>query len=296
MPSLQSQIRLRPCVWAVALLVCGMGLFSPSPALATFHEWKIDQFFSNADGSVQYIKFSTSVGGQQFLSGHTLKSSALGTYTFDHNLPGDSANRKFIIATQGYVDLPGGIQPDFVSAGPLFSRGGDTINFADVDSVTFTGDQYNTLTAPTGLHQVFAVDVKRAAGASLAAAYFKVENFAGDVNATWQNIANPFDIDGDGIVKPLDALVIIDNISLLGNGFQFPPRTKTIANFLDANGDNTLKPLDVLAVIDYINLHSQPLSTGVSINVPEPSSAALLFIGGVVGLWRFERARRTRAR
>lgn len=270
-------------------------LLWPASAAATFHEWKIDQFFSNADSSVQYIRFATTASGQQALSGHTLQSSALGTFTFGHDLAGDTANRHFVIATQGYVNLPGGIQPDFVSPGPLFARSGDTINFAGVDSVTFSGTDFTTLTAQSEWNEVKAINVVHSGGGvTLSGDSFSLKNFAGASNSTWQNIANPYDIDGDGLVKPLDVLLLIDELNLLGNPYRLPPRTLTRKFFLDVDADGTLKPLDIVSVIDEINAHASPPVRQVA-HVPEPSMLGLA-LGAVWGCWQLRRCSSTRGR
>ncbi|PYI87148.1 MAG: hypothetical protein DME26_07100 [Verrucomicrobia bacterium] len=113
-----------------------------SQAEASFHLWRINEIYSNADGSVQFIEFVTSFGGQQFLSGHALASSdAAGSstqnFTFPNDLPGDTANRSFLVATPGFANLPGGITPDYtIPAGFLFTAGG-RLNYAGVDLVTY---------------------------------------------------------------------------------------------------------------------------------------------------------------
>ncbi len=108
-------------------------------AHAIFHLWKIDEIYSNADGSVQFIELRALSGGQQFLAGHAIISSQ-GTqsrsFTFPNNLPGDSANRKFLIGTQGFAAL-NVVAPDYiVPNGFLFISDG-TVNFADADFVNY---------------------------------------------------------------------------------------------------------------------------------------------------------------
>src|SRR5881409_3923726 len=75
-----------------------------SQAEASFHLWRINEIYSNADGSVQFIEFVTSSSGQQFLAGHSLTSSdasgaTIKTFTFPSNLSGDTANHSFLVAT-----------------------------------------------------------------------------------------------------------------------------------------------------------------------------------------------------
>lgn len=82
----------------------------------------------------------------------------------------------------------------------------------------------------------------------------------------WQNQSNPLDVNNDGLVTPIDALLVINEInlrgvrSLVGSDLATPP-------YIDTNGDNWLTPNDVLQVINYINAH--PASGRV------PSSAEL---------------------
>src|SRR3954468_6647607 len=85
------------------------------PASATFHLWRMSELYSNADGTVQFLELSTSAGGQQFLGGHNLTSTSGGTtHTFNFsNLPGDTANKTFLVGTTGFAAL-GIVTPDFV--------------------------------------------------------------------------------------------------------------------------------------------------------------------------------------
>src|SRR4051812_12255156 len=55
------------------------------PAQATFHLWYINEIYSNADGTVQFIELKAAASGQQFIRGHTIRSSSgstTNTYTF----------------------------------------------------------------------------------------------------------------------------------------------------------------------------------------------------------------------
>ena len=108
-------------------------------AQANFHLWKINEIYSNADGSVQFIEFSTQSGGQQFLSGHTITTSQ-GTqsksFTFPNNLPGDSANKTFLVGTQGFAAL-NIVAPDYVVPNGFLFLGNGSINFANFDLVSY---------------------------------------------------------------------------------------------------------------------------------------------------------------
>ena len=116
-----------------------LALFSLQ-ATASFHLWKIDEIFSDATGSVQFIELSVSSSGEQFLAGHTISvtegNNPAHTLAFPSNLPGDTANRHFLVATQGFAKL-GIVTPDYVVPDGFLYVPEGTINYADVDVVTY---------------------------------------------------------------------------------------------------------------------------------------------------------------
>jgi Ca2+-binding RTX toxin-like protein len=59
------------------------------------------------------------------------------------------------------------------------------------------------------------------------------------------------DINGDGIVSPLDVLFLIDRINR--SMMQNAPNPTVIDSEMDTDGDGITTPLDVLSVIDYLN-------------------------------------------
>lgn len=117
-------------VKSVRIIALVATLAAANTAEAAFHIWPLNEFFSTADGQVQFIEFSTAVGSQQFLAGHELRvtetapPNATHSFVFPSNLPGDSANKTFIVATPGFAALPGGVTPDYtVPTGFLFTAG-----------------------------------------------------------------------------------------------------------------------------------------------------------------------------
>jgi hypothetical protein len=110
-------------------------------AWATFHLWKIDQVYSNAGGSVQYVDFVLPSAGddEQFLSGHQLKAGLNNnTLTFGTDLPAvPVAGQHFLVATPGFAAISGVIPDYTLPVAPFFNASGDTLNYAFVDSFTF---------------------------------------------------------------------------------------------------------------------------------------------------------------
>ena len=136
-------------------IVCSLLCLSAlvvAPARATFHTYQIDQIFSNADGTVQFVVLHEVAGanGQNFLAGHTLTSSSGGTvktYTFPTNLAGSmdmgygmmdapTAFTRVLIATQGFAAL-GVVAPDYVIPNGFLPLANGTVNYAQVDQISY---------------------------------------------------------------------------------------------------------------------------------------------------------------
>ncbi|MEO8493501.1 MAG: dockerin type I domain-containing protein [Planctomycetota bacterium] len=66
----------------------------------------------------------------------------------------------------------------------------------------------------------------------------------------WQNQTNRFDVNNDGSVSPLDALVVINELN--AKGARALTGTDPSSPFIDVNGDGNLSPLDALQVINQI--------------------------------------------
>jgi hypothetical protein len=119
--------------------VAASGIF---PASASFHLFQINELYSNASGSVQFIELLEGFGanGQRFLTGHTLdvtQGTTTHTYIFPNDLPSDSTARKHVlIATPEFAAL-GIVTPDYIiPAGFLFINSA-TVNYAGVDSISY---------------------------------------------------------------------------------------------------------------------------------------------------------------
>ncbi|MBC8350921.1 MAG: hypothetical protein H8E66_02980 [Planctomycetes bacterium] len=70
----------------------------------------------------------------------------------------------------------------------------------------------------------------------------------------WQNPGEPTDVNQDGSVSPIDALVVINRINDTGPmALAAPASPLDISHFLDVNGDTFLSPIDALQVINRIN-------------------------------------------
>ena len=110
-----------------------------STAEATFHEWKIDQAYSNASGTVQYVDFllTNPTDDEQSLSNAKFQST-LNMMGFT-NLPSPPVNgQHFLIATPGFAAIAG-VTPDYTfPATPFFKSSGDTLSYGPGLSVLTT--------------------------------------------------------------------------------------------------------------------------------------------------------------
>ena len=74
-------------------------------------------------------------------------------------------------------------------------------------------------------------------------------------NSRFQNPEGSLDVNADGLVTPIDALLIINYLNSDGDPF-LPNSGITPPPYLDTNGDEQATPTDVLLVINFLNDNS----------------------------------------
>lgn len=128
---------------ALTCLVLLAGFVGLAPkAQAAFHLWNIAEIYTNSSGTLQFIELQTSFGSQQFVAGQSISVTNLAgtttnSFTIPANLPGNTANRRFLLGTAG-LQAAGGPAPDYIIAnGFLFSAGG-TISFFGANGGSYT--------------------------------------------------------------------------------------------------------------------------------------------------------------
>ncbi len=108
---------------------------------------------------------------------------------------------------------------------------------------------------------------------------FIVEQDSPDL-AAWHNYALAFDVNFDGFVSPIDVLLVINDLNLLGARGLFAPQSGQTRPppFIDVNRDNFVSAIDVLLVVNYLN--SGVLGEGEAVDSQRAAeSAADLLMG-----------------
>ena len=119
--------------WSV---VASIIVAAASSSFASFHLWDDREFFSTADGRVQFIEFFDPSNFEEQTGGQTLRSissdgSQTNDFVFPTDLPSTSTGGKsMLVGTPGLSTFPGGITPDFtIPPGFLFPGGTVSILF-----------------------------------------------------------------------------------------------------------------------------------------------------------------------
>ena len=113
------------CVGVLGAIV--FAICCPTVVRASFHEWKIVELFSNASGSIQYVKLqqpSIIIDDERFVGSLTITDTVSGNvFTIPQNLPGAPvANQFFLVGTPGYAALSGVPAPDYTFAANNFTE------------------------------------------------------------------------------------------------------------------------------------------------------------------------------
>ena len=155
-----------------ARFLVALAALAALPAGAVFHLFIINEIYSNADGSVQYIELTALAGGQQFTSGHAITASngtTTHSMTLGSNLPGDTSGHRFLIGTAS-VTAAFGVTPNYtIPANFLFPAGG-SVSWGE------GSDVYTHPAMPTdGTNALYRTGNQSAAGTP--------QNFAGVIGA-----------------------------------------------------------------------------------------------------------------
>lgn len=111
-------------------------------AYAGSHTWDVNEVFSNADGTIQFIELweANGTAGETGLPGHSLTSNTRNFVLPGGPLTPPTTHKFYLIATQSFADLPNAPTPDAIippGSIPFFSVAGDTVTYDPWDSLAF---------------------------------------------------------------------------------------------------------------------------------------------------------------
>ena len=235
----------------------------------SFHQYTINELYSNADGSVQFIEMAVgNANGEGFWAGHSISVSQGGTshsFTFPVDLPSEvTANTKVLIATQGFADL-GIVSPNFIiPAGFLFTSGG-TVNYAGVDAVSYA--QLST-DGSTSLDRNGSAEPASATNFAGVTATFSLISSGASNDTLPVSSGNNIFVDGGG---GIDTAVITGS----ANTYMISPRTSGGFQVSGVDGMHTLINVERLKFAD--------TSVALDMGTNQSAGETALLIGAVLG-------------
>lgn len=221
-----------------ALSLAAVALSVPSAtALAGSHTWKVNEVFSNADGTIQFIELSECCGfaNEINLNNKWVETDSGGAEQINGNVTAPTSNRKFLLATNGFAALPGAPVPDEIIADGFIDINGDTVRYG------FNPPIYNYHVFTFGLGDLPTDGLN-----SIQLTSWNPNTFITAAATPTNYAACPWDCDGsdDGAVS------VIDLLALLG---QYDPQSPAncTGGACDYNGDGCVDVVDLLKLLSH---------------------------------------------
>jgi len=136
--------------------------------------------------------------------------------------------------------------------------GDDTIHTGGGDDEIDAGGGRNKITDDGGLNTIFTGDQNDQiyhanADDTILAAGGINDIWLNGVHQGWSNPRLPMDVNRDGQISPLDALILINDINK-GGLRRLMGSPDSVSYYLDPDNDGFLAPLDVLVLVNWLNL------------------------------------------
>ncbi|MGB1397403.1 MAG: hypothetical protein ACPG7R_06140, partial [Planctomycetota bacterium] len=112
-----------------------------STLLADNHKWLINEIYSNADGTIQFVELRDDGDDQGHMLASTTLSTSISSFNFPNNLPTNinTQGRSVLIATAAFAALPGAPAPDYIIPDNFLRIFGSTLVFSGSgDEVTYS--------------------------------------------------------------------------------------------------------------------------------------------------------------
>jgi hypothetical protein len=122
----------------VILVAFGLCALTARGAFAGAHTWDVNEIFTNADGTVQFIELREAGGGafEVGVGGHLVTSND-NSVTIGSNVASPTSFKTILFGTLAYDALPNSPTPDYFIDPNFFAISGDTITYNPYDSITF---------------------------------------------------------------------------------------------------------------------------------------------------------------
>lgn len=185
---------------ALGVMCVGLVGIAGPRAMAGSHSWRINEIFSDADGTIQFIELKECCGmnNEVFLSGKYVSSQATGNiFNFPGNLPCSNctANQHLLLATSAFAALPGAPAPDYIIPAGFFAIEADSLDYYFYDTFTFGAGELPT-DCINSLHDGGSTGPN------------SPTNFAGETGSVVA-CSCPGDLNGDGSIGILDLLALL---------------------------------------------------------------------------------------
>lgn len=116
-------------------------LFPSLDASAGSHSWRVNEVFSNASGTIQFIELKECCGlpDETHLVAEQVTTNT-NFFQFPDNIVGPTSNKTLLFATDAFALLPGAPVRDYAIPANFFNVNGDTIRYnpdGNYDTFTF---------------------------------------------------------------------------------------------------------------------------------------------------------------
>lgn len=122
----------------LALAALALGAFAAPAVFAGAHTWDVNELFSNASGTIQFIELKETGGGagETGVGGHQVTSN-INSFTILSNVVAPTSFKHILFGTAAFAALPGAPMPNYIIDPNFFSVSGDLIQYMPYDSLSF---------------------------------------------------------------------------------------------------------------------------------------------------------------
>ena len=102
-----------------------------------------------------------------------------------------------------------------------------------------------------------------------------IESAATTPASPWQQPIEPLDVDSNGIINPLDALLVINDLGKYPDGRLPDLGGETPSSYIDTDGDGYSGPLDALLVINQLTVINAEMAAAAPVAAPLSAAASI---------------------